>query len=45
MASTEPASSTGKLVRGAALFREVEGYKPVSSIPAKFETLLFTGPR
>ncbi|GLC44163.1 hypothetical protein PLESTB_000901300 [Pleodorina starrii] len=40
-------SHKGHLHKGpvTAPLKSVPGYKPVSSIPAKFETILYTGPR
>eukprot|EP00798_Chlamydomonas_sp_ICE-L_P032520 gene32520-17233_t len=35
----------GILCRGSVATKQVPGQKPVSSIPAKFETVLFKGPR
>ncbi|EFJ50734.1 hypothetical protein VOLCADRAFT_120594 [Volvox carteri f. nagariensis] len=40
-------ANKGHLHKGpvSAPLKSVPGYKPVSSIPAKFETILYTGPR
>lgn len=35
----------GRVYKGAPAYKGAPGQKPVSSIPAKFETVLFNGPR
>ncbi|GAX78192.1 hypothetical protein CEUSTIGMA_g5634.t1 [Chlamydomonas eustigma] len=44
MDSTQTSKSR-KVIHGYSLTKSAPDYKPVSSIPAKFETVLFKGPR
>lgn len=46
-AANQPHQQQGRLHKGTATapMKSVAGFKPVNSIPSKFETVLFTGPR